>query len=81
MSTLFESYYDNLGHEMQIGMTVLANTSGGRIYGHIIDMFHDNKGEGKFVVVPNVGSYNIDKLKKSYKISWKNVYLIKVTKK
>lgn len=81
MSTLFESYYDGLGHEMQIGMTVMANTSGGRIYGHIIEMFHDNKGDDKFTIIPDIGYCNINKLRKTYKVNWKNVYLIKVIKK
>ena len=81
MSTLFDNYYDCLGHEMQIGMTVEANTSGGIIYGHIVEMFRDNKGEDKFTIIPDIGYSNIAKLRKSYKIGWKNVYQIIVKMK
>ena len=81
MSTLFESYYDSLGHEMHLGETVMGCTTGGRIYGHIVDMELDSKGNEKYTIVPDIGYANITNLKKKYKIGWKNVYLIKVTKK
>ena len=83
MSTLFETYYDSLGHELVLGSTVMAVTCGYRIYGHVVDFDKDKKGEEKFVIVPDIG-YKANKeikLKKTYKISWKNVYLIKVKKK
>ena len=83
MSTLFETYYDSLGHELVLGSTVMAITCGYRIYGHVIDFDKDKKGEEKFVIVPDIG-YKANReviLKKKYKVSWKNVCLIKVRKK
>ena len=83
MSTLFENYYDSLGHEMHIGETVMGCTTGGRIYGHIVDMCMDAKGNEKYTIVPDIGCTNnlLPKLKKQYKITWQNVYLITVKKK
>jgi len=83
MGTLFDKFYDSLGHEMQIGMTVMACTMGGHIYGHIVDLTKDKNENDKFVIVPDIGCTNnlVGKLKKRYKINWRNVYLIKVTKK
>ena len=82
MSTLFENFYDGFGHVMQIGMTVMACTTGGHIYGHIVDIVLD-KNNAKYVIVPDIGCSNnlLNKLKKKYKINWKNVYLITVRKK
>lgn len=82
MSTLFESYYDCLGHELSIGSPVLGFTSGMKIYGHVINFLRDKKGNDKFEVVPDIG-YKSDKevkLKKSYKISYRNICLIKIHK-
>ncbi len=83
MSTLFENYYDSLGHEMHIGETVMGCTTGGRIYGHIVDMCVDSKGNEKYTIVPDIGCTTnlLPKLKKQYKITWRNVYLITVKKK
>ena len=83
MSTLFENYYDSIGHELSIGSTVLGITSGYRIYGHVIGFDKDKKGDDKIIIIPDIGyrSNKEIKLKKNYKISWKNVCLIKVRKK
>ena len=83
MSTLFENYYDSLGHELVLGSTVLGLTNGCRIYGHVVGFDKDKKCEDKIVIIPDIGySSNKEiKLKKTYKINWKNVYLIKVKKK
>jgi len=83
MSTLFENYYDSLGHELVLGSTVLCLTSQCRIYGHVVGFNKDKKGDDKIVIIPDIGyrSNKEIKLKKSYKINWKNVYLIKVNKK
>lgn len=83
MSTLFESYYDSLGHEMHIGETVMGYTCGYYIYGHIVDMSMDKNGNEKYIIVPDIG-YRSNKpvtLKKKYKIGWRNVYQITVKKK
>ena len=83
MSTLFENYYDCLGHELSIGSTVLGITSKYTIYGHVIGFDKDKKGDDKIIIIPDIGyrSKIEVKLKKTYKISWKNVCLIKVKKK
>lgn len=83
MSTLFESYYDSLGHELHIGDPVMGKTCGYMIYGHITEFSRDKNGNEKYTIIPDIG-YRSNKeveLKKHYKISWKNVFLVKVTKK
>jgi len=82
MSTLFETYYDSLGHELLMGSPVMAKTCGYLIYGHVVDMSMDSKGE-KYTIIPDIGykSNSEIKLKKNYKVGWKNIYLIKVNKK
>jgi len=82
MSTLFENYYDCLGHELHIGDTVGGNTCGYIIYGHIVELNRDKNGNEKYTIIPDIG-YRANsevKLKKQYKIGWKNVYLITVKK-
>lgn len=82
MSTLFDIFYDSLGHEMEIGMPVMAYTCGGRIYGHIVDMYKDKNDNEKYVIIPDIAhSLNITNLKKKYKINWKNVFQITIKKK
>ena len=83
MSTLFENYYDSLGHIIYIGSTVMCNTSGFRIYGHVTEMNIDKNGNEKYTVIPDIGykSNKEIKLKKTYKVSWKNTYLINVTQR
>ena len=80
MSTLFETFYDSLMHEMHINEMIMGCTSGGIIYGHIIDMYKDNKGNDKFVIAPDIGYSNnlANKLKKRYTINWNNVYQIRI---
>jgi hypothetical protein len=83
MSTLFETYYDSLGHEIFNGSSVMAKTCGYLIYGHVVNFDIDKKGEEKFVIIPDIG-YKANTeviLKKKYKVSWKNVYLINIKKK
>ena len=48
MTTTKDVFYDSFCHEMHIGMTVMAHTSGGYIYGHIVDMVKDTKGNEKY---------------------------------
>lgn len=82
MSTLFESYYDSLGHEMHIGETVIGYTCSYYIYGHIVDMSMDKNGNEKYTIIPDIG-YRSNKpvtLKKKYKISCHNVYQIVIRK-
>ena len=49
MTTTKDVFYDSFCHEMHIGMTVMAHTSGGYIYGHIVDMVKDTKGNEKYI--------------------------------
>ena len=82
MSTLFDSYYYSFGHELYLGSPVMIKTTGIFIYGHIVDMTMDNKGE-KYTIIPDIG-YKANKeikLKKKYKVNWKNVYLININQK
>ena len=83
MTTTKDVLYDSFCHEMHIGMTVMAHTSGGYIYGHIVDMVKDTKGNEKYMIVPDLGySESLkDKLGKQYKINWRNVYQIEIKKK
>ena len=81
MSTLFETYYDGLGHEVYLGSPVMIKTTEMFIYGHVVDMKMDNKGE-KYTVIPDIG-YKSNKdvqLKKKYKGNWKNIFLINIKK-
>ena len=61
----------------------MAHASVGYIYGHIVDMVKDTKGNEKYMIVPDLGySENLkDKLRKQYKINWRNVYQIEIKKK
>ena len=83
MSTLFDSYYDNLGNEISLGSPVMIVTCGNFIYGHVINFGKNSKDEDTFEVIPNIGYKHLNKnkeikLKKRYNISWKNTYLINV---
>lgn len=83
MSTLSETFYDSLGHEIHIGETVMAKTCGYLIYGHVKEMLKNSKGEDCYVIVPDIG-YKANKpviLKKQYKINRNNVFQIIVIKK
>lgn len=85
MSTLFESYYDCLGHELYVGSYVGFQSKDHTIYGTVIDIKNDKDDDYKFVVIPNIGCRwskgNMPTLKKRYTVSWKRIYLINVKKK
>ena len=83
MSTLFETYYDSLGHEMHIGDPVMGKTRGYFIYGHIINFRKDKNGNEKYIIVPDLGyrSNTPVELKKHYTIGWKNVLLVTIKRK
>lgn len=82
-STLFGNYYDALGHILYIGSTVECNTSGHIIFGTVVDIIPKSDTEAKYKVIPNIGCSTVllPKLKKSYIISDKNIFLITVKKK
>lgn len=83
MSTLFDTYYDTFGHELTIGSPVGFRRNDHFIYGTVTEIIYDAKNEYKFVVIPNIGwrGPNIPELKKSYKISHKNIFLITIKTK
>lgn len=83
MSTLFENFYDSLGHEMHVGETVMAETCGYFIYGHIKEMKKNSKGEDCYVITPDIGwrSNKPVTLKRQYTVNWIHVFQITVTKK
>lgn len=82
-STLFENYYDGLGHILYIGSTVKCNTSGHFIFGTVVDIIPKSDNKTMYKVIPNIGCSNalLPKLKKYYIISDKNIFLITVKKK
>lgn len=83
MSSLFENYYDSLGNIVKIGDTVMGVTCGYKIYGHVVDVEFDKKGNEKYHIVPDIGCTKgkENTLKKLYKISYRNTYHITVKKK
>ncbi len=78
MSTLFESYYDCLGHELTYGSTVGFNKGHHIIYGTVTDIIPDEKIGYKFIVIPNIGwrGPSEPKLQKSYKVSHNKIFEI-----
>ena len=83
MSTLFDTYYDAFDHELTIGSPVGFRRKDHFIYGTVTEIIYDSKNEYKFVVIPNIGwrGPNVPELKKSYKISHKNILLITIKQK
>lgn len=71
-------YFDSFCHELHIGSPVMCLVCDYRIFGHIIDMSKDNKGNEKYVVVLDIGyksSHEI-RLKRKYTVNWKRTFLI-----
>jgi len=82
MSTLFETYYDDLGHELHIGDIVFFRTKGHLIFGNLVNFDSDKKGNIKYVVTPNPKYKELGNsdLKNSYKVSERNIYLATIKK-
>ena len=83
MSTLFDTYYDALGHEMHIGDPVFIKVKGHFIFGSVAKFDFDKSGNIKYVVIPSAKylAVGIDDLKRSYKVSDKNIFLATIKKK
>ena len=83
MSTLFETYYDSVGHEMHIGDPVFIKVKGHFIFGSVANFYFDKNGNIKYVVTPSTKylAVGIDDLKRSYKVSDRNIFLATIKKK
>ncbi len=83
MSTLFETYYDSFGHEMHIGDPVFIKVKGHFIFGSVANFDFDKNGNIKYVVTPSAKylAVGIDDLKRSYKVSDRNIFLATIKKK
>ena len=83
MSTLFETYYDSFGHEMHIGDPVFIKVKGSLIFGSVAKFDFDKKGNVKYIVIPSAKykGAGIDDLKRSYKVSDRNIFLAVIKKK
>ena len=83
MSTLFDSFYDSFCHELQLGNTVFIKVKGHFILGTVVKFDYDKNGNQKFTVVPSAKykGAGIDDLKRSYKVSDKNIFLATIKKK
>ena len=83
MSDLFTNYFDSFGNILYEGSTVAAKTCGGLIYGTVVEIIPKGDNDAKYKIVPNIGCSKVllPKLKKSYLVSDKNVFLIIAHKK
>jgi len=83
MSTLFENFYDSFCHELHFGDPVFIVVKGHLIFGTLVKFDYDKSGNQKFTVVPSVKykGAGIDDLKRSYKVSDKNVFLASIKRK
>ena len=83
MSTLFETYYDALGHEMHIGDLVFIKVKGHFIVGSISKFDFDKNGNIKYVVTPSAlyKANGIDDMRRTYKVSDRNIFLAVIKKK
>ena len=84
MSTLFDSYYDALGHELHIGDSVMFKVSDKYLIGSIAKFGANKNGALRYTVVPSPiykTSPDFDFLKRSYNVSDRNVFLVYIHKK
>ena len=83
MSTLFDSYYDCLGHELTYGSKVGFRKGNRFIYGTVVDIVSDAKSGYKFIVAPTIGYTGKEpiKLQAKYKVGNNRVFLINVLSK
>lgn len=83
MSTLFDTYYDSIGHELHIGDPVFIRTGGRVIFGSLVKFDSDKKGNIKYNVVPSARykAVGIDDLRRSYKVSEINIFLAVIKNK
>ena len=82
MSTLFDTYYDSFGHELQLGSPVFFRCAGQIIFGTLVKFDRNKSGELRYNIVPSVKyKENGIELRRNYKISEKNVFLATIKKK
>ncbi len=83
MSTLFDNYYDCLGHELTYGSAVGFTKGNHFIYGIVTDIVSDSKSGYKYIVIPSIGwkGPNEPKLQKRYVVSINRIFKINITKK
>lgn len=84
MSTLFDSYYDSFGHELHIGDNVMFKVKDRYIIGSLAKFGASKSGALRYTVVPSAiyKTYpEYEDLKRSYNVSDKNIYLIRIKKK
>ncbi len=83
MSTLFDTFYDSFCHELHLGDPVFIKVKGQFIFGTVVKFDYDKSGNQKFVVVPSVKykEHGIDDLKRSYRVSDRNIFLAVIKKK
>ena len=83
MSTLFDSYYDCLGHELTYGSPVGFRKGSHFIYGIVSDIVSDSKHGYKFIVTPSIGwkGSNKPKLQNKYKVSNNKIFLVNIIHK
>ena len=83
MSTLFETFYDSFCHELHLGDPVFIKVKGHFIFGTVVKFDYDKSGNQKFTVVPSAKykGAGINDLKRSYKVSDKNIFLAVIKKK
>jgi len=82
MSTLFDTYYDSFGHELQIGSPVFFRCAGQILFGTLVKFGRNKKGELRYNIVPSVKyKENGIELRRNYNVSDKNVFLAIIKKK
>lgn len=83
MSTLFDTYYDSFGHELHIGDPVFFKIKGHLIFGSVAKFDCDKNGNIKYIVIPSAKylALGIDDLRRSYKVSDRNIFLAIIKKK
>ena len=82
MSTLFDTYYDSFGHELQLGSPVFFKCAGKVIFGTLVKFTRNKKGELRYNVIPSVKYLEQGiELNRSYNVSEKNIFLAIIKKK
>ena len=82
MSTLFDTYYDGLGHELQMGSPVFFRCAGKLLFGTLVKFGRNKNGELRYNIVPSVKyKENGIELRRNYNVSDKNVFLAIIKKK
>ena len=82
MTTLFETYYDSFGHELQIGSPVFFRYAGHILFGTLVKFGRNKSGEIRYNIIPSVKyKENGIELRRNYNVSVKNVFLAIIKKK